>query len=159
MRGHQQFLIPWGPSQPEIDTNDDRMRIIDAAPHRPPTSSLQVVDSATGEVVWGNERRGTGPLTDSTADQRPKVADVMILKPRAPAIRKIELGALVKSLVDGQYKIRMQPRGCRWWYGEIGKKEGEDGRVPAHLCRIITSPLMLGSQDEVELCIRDGKVD
>ena len=53
----------------------------------------------------------------------------------------------------------MQPRGCRWWHGEIRKEEGEDGKVLAHLCRIITSPLMLGSQDEVELRIRDGKLD
>ena len=157
-RGHQRFLIPWGPFQPEPDADDDRMRIIDATPHKPPTSSLQVLDSATGEVVRGNERRGTGPLTDSNADQRPKVADVVTLKPGAPVIRKVDIGALVEGLVDGQYKIRMQSRGCRWWHGEVGKEEGEDERVPAHLCRIITSPLMLESQDEVELCIRDGKV-
>ena len=50
-RGHQHFLIPWGPFQPEPDADDDRMRIIDATPHKPPTSSLQVVDSATGKVV------------------------------------------------------------------------------------------------------------
>ena len=158
-RGHQRFLIPWGPFQPEPDADDDRMRIIDATPHKPPTSSLQVVDSATGEVVRGNERRGTGPLTDSNADLRPKVTDVMTLKPGAPVIRKVDIGALVDGLVDGQYRVRMQSRGCRWWHGEVGKEDSEDGRVPAHLCRIITSPLMLESQDEVELRIRDGKVD
>lgn len=52
-RGHQRFLIPWGPFQPEPDTDDDRMRIIHPTPHKPPMSSLQVVDSATGEVVRG----------------------------------------------------------------------------------------------------------
>ena len=158
-RGHQNFLLPWGPFQPEPDADDNRIRIIDAAPHKPPTSSLQIVDSASGEVVRGNERRGTGPLTDSTADQRPKIDDVVILKPGAPVVRKIKIGALIEGLVDGEYKVRMQPRGCRWWHGEIGKEDGEDGRVPAHLCRIITSPLMLESQDEVELRIKDGKVD
>ena len=158
-RGHQRFLIPWGPFQPEPDADDHRMRIIDATPHKPPTSSLQVVNSATGEVVRGNERRGTGPLTDSNTDQRPKLADVVTLKPGMPLIRKVDIGALVHGLVDGQYKIRMQPRGCRWWHGEIGKEKGEDGRVPAHLCRITTCPLMLESQDEIELRIRDGKVD
>lgn len=80
-RGHQRFLIPWGPFQPEPDADDDRMRIIDATPHKPPTSSLQFVDSATGEVVRGNEQRGTGPLTDSNADRRPKAEDVVTLKP------------------------------------------------------------------------------
>ena len=158
-RGHQHFLIPWGPFQPESDADDDRMRIIDAAPHKPPTSSLQVVDSATGKVVRGNERRGTGPLTDSNADRRPKLADVVTLKPGAPIIRRVDIGALVDGLVDGQYKIRIQSRGCRWWHGEIGEEEGEDGMVPAHLCRITTCPLMLESQDEVELRIRDGKVN
>lgn len=158
-RGHPCFLIPWGPFQPEPDVDDDRMRIIDATPHKPPTSSLQVVDSATGEVVWGNEQRGTGPLTDSNADRRPKAEDVMTLKPGALVVRKVEIEALVDGLVDGQYKIRMQSKGCRWWYGEVGKEEGEDGRVPAHLCGIINPPLMLESQDEVEIRIRDGKVD
>jgi len=158
-RGHQRFLIPWGPFQPEPDADDHRMRIIHATPHKPPTSSLQVVNSATGEVVRGNERRGTGPLTDSNADQRPKVDDVVTLKPGAPVIRKIDIGALVDGLVDGQYKIQMQSRGCRWWHGEVGKEEGEGGRVPAHLGGIIVPPLMLESQDEVELRMRDGKVD
>ena len=158
-RGHQRFLIPWGLFQPEPDADDDRMRIIDATPHKPPTSSLQVVDSATGEVVRGNEQRGTGPLTDSKADRRPMAEDVVTLKPGAPVVRKVDIGALVDGLTDGQYKIRMQPRGCRWWHGEIGKEVGEDGRVPAHLCETIIPPLMIESQDEVELRIRDGKVD
>ena len=157
-RGNQRFLIPWGPFQPEPEADDDRMRIIDATPHKPPTSSLQVIDSATGEVVRGNERRGTGPLTDSNADQRPKMEDVVTLRPGVPLIRKFHIGPLVDGLVDEQYKVRLQSRGCRWWHGEIGKEEGEDGRVPAHLCRIITSPLILESQDEVELRVRDGKV-
>lgn len=158
-RGHQRFLIPWGPFQPEPDADDDRMRIIDATPHKPPTSSLQVVDSATGEVVRGNEQRGTGLLTDSKADRRLKAEDVVTLKPGAPVIRKIDIGALLNGLVDGQYKIRMQSRGCRWWHGEVGMEEGEDERAPAHLPGIIISPLMLESQDEVELRTRDGKVD
>ncbi|MCJ1361001.1 hypothetical protein MMC16_000097 [Acarospora aff. strigata] len=158
-RGRQRFLIPWGPFQPEPDADYDRIRIIDATPHKPPTSSLQVVDSATGVVVRGNEQRGISPLTNSNSDQRPKAENVVTLKPGAPIIRKIDIGALVDGLVDRQYKIRMQSRGCRWWHGEVGKEEGEDGRVPAHLCGIIISPLMLESQDEVELRIRDGKVD
>ena len=158
-REHQRFLIPWGPFQPEPGADDDRIRIIDAKPHKPPTSSLQVVNSATGEVVRGYEQRGTGPLTDSNADRRPNAEDVVILKPGAPVIRKIDIGALVDGLVDGQYKIRMQSKGCRWWHGEVGKEEGEDGRVPAHLCGTIIPPLMLETQDEVELRIRDGKVD
>ena len=158
-RGRQRFLIPWGPFQPDPDADDDRIRIIDHTPHKPPTSSLQVVKSATGEVVRGNKQRGTGPLTDSSADPRPKMEDVVTLKPGAPIFRKIDIGALVEGLEDGQYKIRMQSKGCRWWHGGIGQEAGEDGRVPAHLCGFIVPPLMLESQDEIELRIRDGKVD
>ena len=158
-RGHQRFLIPWGPFQPEPDAQDDGLRIIDATPHKLPTSSLQVVNSATGEVVRGNEQRGTGPLIDSNGDRRPKVEDVVTLEPGAQITRKVDIGALVDGLVDGQYKIRMQSRGCRWWHGKVGEEEGEDGRVSAHLGGIIIPPLILESQDEVELRIRDGKVD
>lgn len=158
-RGHQRFLIPWGPFQPESDACDDRMRIIDATPYKPPTSSLQVVDSATGEVVRGNEQCGTGPLTDSNVDGRPKATDVVTLKSGAPIVREIDIGALVNGLMDGQYKIRIQSKGCRWWHGEVGKEFCEDVRVPADLCGIIIPPLMLESQDEVELRIRDGKVE
>lgn len=107
-----------------------------------------------------NEQRGTGRLTDSNADRRPQAEDMVTLKPGAPVVRKTDIRALVDGLVDGQYKTRMQSKGCRWWHGEVGKEKGEDGRVPAHLCGIIISPpLMLESQDEVELHIRDGKVD
>lgn len=168
-RGHQRFLIPWGPFQPEPDAADDRMRIIDATtPHKQPTSSLQVIDSSTGKVVRGgnNEKRRTSPLMNSNADRRLKVKDLMTLQPGAPVTRKIDIGALLDKLVDGQYKIRMQPKGCRWWPGEMvveGKEEGEAGRVPAHLCRTLVPPLMLEllQQDEVEveLRIREGKVD
>lgn len=158
-RGHQRYLIPWGPFQPEPDAVDDRVRIIDATHHKPPTSSLLIVDSATGEVVRGYKQRGTGLLTASNVDQRPKAENLVTLKPGPPLIRKIDIGALVDGMVDGQYKIRMQSRGCRWWHGEVGKEVGEDGRVPAHLCGIIIPPLMLKSKDEVGLRIRDGKVD
>ena len=158
-RVHQRFLLPWGPFQPEPDADDYRVRIIDAKAHKPPTSSLQVVDSATGEVVRGNKRRDTCSLTEPNADLRPKAADVITLKPGVPVIRKFDIRTLVDGLVDGQYKIRMQSKGCRWWHGEIGKEVGKDGKVPAHSCQFTTSPLMLESQDEVEIRIRDGEVD
>lgn len=69
--------------------------------HKSPTSSLQLVDSATGQVVRGNKQRGTGPLTDSNADRRPKAEDVVTLRSGAPVIRKIDIGPLVDGLVDG----------------------------------------------------------
>ena len=148
------MLTSWGLFQPEPDANDDRKRIIDASPHKPPTSSLQIVDSAAGEVVRGNEQRGTGPLTESNADRLPKPEELVTLKPEEPVVRKIDIEALVDGLANGQYKIRMEPRGCQSWHGEVEMEDEEDGRIPLHLY----PPLMLESQNEVELHIRDGKM-
>lgn len=158
-RGHQRFLKAWGPFQPEPDADDDRVRIIDASPHKSPTSSLQVIHDGTDQVVRGNEKRGTGPLTDSGTDQRPKLEDLVTMKPGESIDRRIDIGALLNGLEDGQYRIRIQPRGCRWWHGELGRSEAEDGKIPAHLFEDMMPPLMLESQDEVELRIRGGKVD
>ncbi len=81
------------------------------------------------------------------------------LKPGVPVVRRLDIRALMDGLRDGQYKIRMQGKGCRWWLGEIPKEECEDGRLPAQICKKpIAPPLMLESQDEVELRVRDGKV-
>ncbi len=158
-RGSQHFLHPWGPLQPEPDADDDRMRIIHPMHHRPPTSSLQVVDSATGEVVRYNKPSRIVPLTISNPDRRPKMEDVMTLKPEVPITRRFDIQALVDGLVDGQYKIRMQSKGCWWRLGEAEKENGEDGRVTAlESFRIGIPPLMLETQDEVELRIRDGLV-
>ncbi|KAL8898809.1 MAG: hypothetical protein Q9207_006522 [Kuettlingeria erythrocarpa] len=157
--GHQRFLIPWGPFQPVPDALDDRMRIIHATPHKPPTSSLRLIDSMTGALVRRSQRRGTSPLIVSNAEGRPKVDDVVQLKPGVPVVRRLDISALVVGLKDGQYKVRMQAKGCRWWHGEISKEECKDGRLPAHVCKKpIAPPLMLESQDEVELRIRNGKV-
>ena len=158
-RGPQHFLKPWGLFQPEPDVEDDRMRIIDARPHKSPTSSLQVVDSATMKVVLGNEQRGTGPLMDFHANRRPKVEDLVTLMPGVPVIRKIDVESLVDGLGDGYYKIRMKPRGCRWWHGDVEKEEDDGGRMPEHLSGTMIPPLMLESQDEVDFRIRDGKID
>ncbi|KAF6230743.1 hypothetical protein HO133_000002 [Letharia lupina] len=158
-RGHQRFLIPWGLLQPEPGACDNRMSIIDATAHTPPTSSLQVVHSVTGEVVRENNgQRGIGPLMDPNTDKRPKAADVVTLNPEVPYLREIDLGAFVDGLVDGKYTVQMRPERCRWWPGEVEKEEGEDGRVPAQFCRNLNPPLMLESQDKVELRIRDGTV-
>jgi hypothetical protein len=159
-RGRQRVLIPWGPFQPEPDADDDRPRILDPTLRKPPTSSLQIVQSSTGEVIRGNEKqRGIAPLMDSNADQRPKVKDLVTLKLGAPVIRKFDIGALVNGLEDGQYKILMRSKCCRWWPGEVEAEEGGAGKVPAHLCRAWVPPLMLESTDEVEICIREGKVE
>lgn len=146
-RGHQNFLIPWGPFQPEEPlAPDTRLRILHSTPHKPPTSSLQIIACETGEIVRGNNPPSTGPLTDSNANRRPKVEDTLTLKPKESVIRNIDISALVDGLADGEYRIRMRPTGCRWWY----KGQEEKAFIP---------PLMLESQDEIDLSIKDRKVN
>ena len=158
-QGHQHFLVPWGPFQPDSNGYDNGLRIIDARSDRPRTACLQVINLITGEATGRNTHHHSAPLTSSNADQRPMVDNVLVLKPNEPVTREVNIGALVDPLKDGQYKIRMQPTGCRWWHGEIGEEECEDGRIPTKLGRATIPPLMLESHDEVELCIRNGQVD
>lgn len=154
-RGHQLILTPWGPFQPEPDADDSRTRIIDATSHKPPISSLQVFDIMTGKMVRGNQQRSTCTLTDSNVDRRLKMEDLVTLKPGTPLVRKLDIAARVKGLADGRYKIRMQSKGCGWWHGEVEKEIVNGELTPVHFC----TPLMLESQDEMELCIRDGEVN
>ena len=146
-KGHQNFLIPWGPFQPEDPLDpDNRMRILHPMPHRPPTTSLQIIACETGEVVRGNAQRRICLLADSHAFQHPKAEDTLTLKPGDPVIRNVDISALLNGLADGHYQIRMHPTGCWWCY----KGEKKTALIP---------PLMLESQDEVELSIQDGKVN
>ncbi|EUC51387.1 hypothetical protein COCMIDRAFT_79282, partial [Bipolaris oryzae ATCC 44560] len=159
-RGHQNFLVPWGPMQPEPDVLDDRPRIIDSTPQNyAPVSSLMVLDAAAREVVRGHEDPSKCHLRDPKADTRPRVDELMILGPHKPVTVVHQIDWKVKGLQDGNYTIRMHPKGCRWWRGKVEDEEGEDGKVPARLWKGVTVPLMLESQDELEVTIKDGKVD
>ncbi|KAL8668889.1 MAG: hypothetical protein Q9168_006498 [Polycauliona sp. 1 TL-2023] len=155
-RGHQRFLVPWGPFQPEPDANDDRVRILDSQPH---ISDLQVIDAASEGVIRKKEKDGVCSLKGSQTDRRPKVEHVVVLKPRVPLVKRFDVKDILNGLADGQYKIRLQPRGCRWWHGEIGEEECEDGRIPEKSGDVTIPPLMLESRDTVELRVKDQQVD
>ena len=43
--------------------------------------------------------------------------------------------------------------------GRLQKEEGEGERVPAHSYKIWTIPIMLETDDELEVRVKDGKVD
>ena len=146
-KGHQNFLVPWGPFQPEDPlASNDLPRILHPTHHKTPTSSLQIIACDIGQVVRTNDRRGVCSLTESHANRRPKAEDTLTMKPGEPVIRDVDISALVNGLSDGKYIIQMRPTGCRWW------QEGREENA-------LTLPLMLESQDEVELSIQDGKVN
>ncbi|EOA84943.1 uncharacterized protein SETTUDRAFT_179534 [Exserohilum turcica Et28A] len=159
-RGHQNFVVPWGPMEPEPGWLDDRPRIIDSSVQdHAPTSSLVVLDAATGEVVRGQGNTSICHLRSSTAELRPRVNDLITLEPQKPVANVVQIDRKVKGLQDGKYKIRMHPKGCRWWQGRLGNEDSEDGKVPARLWKRLAIPLMLESQDEVEVTIKDGKLE
>ncbi|KAL1794236.1 hypothetical protein ACET3X_007657 [Alternaria dauci] len=159
-RGHQNFLVPWGPSAPEPDTLDDRPRIIDQSKQQyPPISSLFVVNAATGEIVRGHHDTSICHLKDPKADLRPKIDELSILEPQIPVINVVDLSSKIEGLEDGRYKIRMHPKGCRWWRDVLKKEGGEGEKVPARLWKGWTVPIMLDSDDELDITIKDGKVD
>lgn len=153
--GKQRFLVPWGPFQPDPDADDSRVRIIASESGM---ASLQVINFATGDVVRGNDDRVKCFLTDSHIDSRPKLENLVVLRPGDPLVRRLDTRALLDGLADGQYFIRLRSRGCRWWDGEIGEEDCEDGRVPERLGNGLVPPLMLKSHDEVGICIRDGQL-
>lgn len=159
-RDHQNFLVPWGPLAPEPDALDDRRRVIDQSKRNyPPVSSVFIVNAATGEMMHRPCDTSVCQLRDSKADLRAKVDELVTLKPGIPFMNVFDIGYKMRGLEDGRYKIRMHPKGCRWWCGELEKEEGEGDRVPARLWNGFTLPIMLASEDEFEMTIKDGKVD
>jgi hypothetical protein len=158
-QGPRLSVCKYGPMGPDVnDPNqpDQLTRIIHASPEQGLISNLKVVDVATGEVV---ERPGRGCIgCKAPHDPRPKVDELVTLRPGVPITRVIDIGLRVKWLKDGQYKIRMHPSCCRRWSGQLPKEDGEDERVPARLYKGWSIPLMLETEDEVEVRVKDGKV-
>lgn len=165
-RGPQRFLIPWGPFQPEeIETS--RPLIINAAAASPapaPTSSLQVVDAGTGEVVVRAPAKhvGCAGLTAGNVDPRPRLDTLVTLMPGEPLVRRVDISGLVKGkgVPDGRYRVQMLPRGM-WWCGgsctEM-RNEGDGERVPWQWYRKEIPPLMLETDDTVDVRVENGKI-
>jgi hypothetical protein len=122
-------------------------------------SSLFVVNAVTGGTVRGHHDTSICHLRDSKADPRPTIDDLSILKPETPVVNVVDISSKIKGLEDGRYKIRMHPKGCRWWRNVLRKEEGEGEKVPVRLWKSWTVPIMLDSENELEITIKDGKVD
>ncbi|KAI0429120.1 hypothetical protein F5Y09DRAFT_311094 [Xylaria sp. FL1042] len=158
-RGTQRFLMPWGPFQPEEWADDWQPRIIDKA-SAAPVSSLEVVDVATNEVIRGVRKPGPcRGLTVSGADTRPKLENLATLRAGETLVRHVDISKLLKGLPDGMCRVRMQPRGAWWVFGDREEiaDEGDD-RVPRRLYNTMIPPLMLETDDTVELHIENGGV-
>jgi hypothetical protein len=153
----QHFLGPHSPFQPESEDGLNPGRLPCILDPASTTSSLQVVDVATGSVVR-NSRPSRSPCGRAIGDQRPKVTDLMVLEPGVPLNKDIEIDALVRKLYNGRYFIRLKPKGCWWQSGEIESEPGDDGRVPKCYRTGRHTPVVLQSDDEVLFDMRDGKI-
>jgi len=162
-RGHQRFLSPWGPFLPESHDGLNAGKLPSVlAPSSPSTTGtafLQVTDLATGTVVRDTPKPGHG-LPAGRPDRRPKLEDLVVLRPGVAICRDVELGYLLKGLGDGRYVVRLRPKGCWWCFGEVGESEpDDDGKVPKSVYGVKhKTPAVLESDDEVEFELRDGRV-
>ncbi|KAI1812525.1 hypothetical protein GGS20DRAFT_557793 [Poronia punctata] len=155
-RGPQRFLVPWGPFQPEEAHLDSQPRVIDNTSR---VSGFHILDAATGEMVMEPKKQApSGPLTGSTIDRRPKLEMLVTLMPGEPHTRRVDVDSLIAGLPDGSYHVRMVPRGM-WWCVGTSKEMADEGndRVPQHLYSTRTPPLMLETDDFVEVVIHNGR--
>ncbi|KAI1178865.1 hypothetical protein F4777DRAFT_535947 [Nemania sp. FL0916] len=154
-RGTQNFIVPWGPFQPE-DVDMNRSRVIDSFYRG---TSLRVLDAATSEVVIEPKKMGPcGPLTSASADRRPKLEILTTVMPGQPIIKHVDITELLTRLPDGKYHVLMVPQGMWWCPGRSeGIADEGDDRVPQRLYQTRIPPLMLETDDFVELEIENGR--
>jgi hypothetical protein len=159
-RGHQRFLSPWGPYQPESHDglNAGHLPSI-LAPSSTGTAFLQVIDLATGSIVHDMPKASHG-LPAGRPDRRPTLEDLVVLDPGVAFERDVELDYVVRGLGDGRYVMRLRPKGVWWCWGEVGESEpGDGGKVPKRIYGVkFSTPAVLRSEDEVEFGVRDGMV-
>ena len=128
-RGHQRFLSPWGPFQPESDDGLNAGRrpcILDSSST---TGNLQAIDVKTGTVVRDRAKPRVCGLTSGRPDLRPTVDQLVVLRPGVAISREIQLDRWVRGLDDGTYLIRLIPKGCWWQFGDIKGDSDHDGKI------------------------------
>ncbi|KAI0868741.1 hypothetical protein GGS24DRAFT_481452 [Hypoxylon argillaceum] len=158
-RGRQRFLVPWGPFQPEEESEDTRPRIIDSISPTP-GSSIRIVDTATGDAVREPKKPGPcGPLYDSRTDPRPELESLVTLIPSQPFVRRVDISELLDGLPNGKYRVLMEPRGVWWCFGSYDEISDEgDYRVAKRLYQTMVPRLVLGTDDVIELQIENGRL-
>lgn len=155
-RGRQRYLSPWGPMYPREEYSS-RPRLIDSQTPAP-GGHLQIIDLLTKEVV----REVTKPpicQLHGPHDPRPKLESLIVLKPGEGLVREVDISGLLSKLPDGEYGLRMEPRGMWWCPGSYEDWRDEvDDRVPHHLYKTLIPPLVLQCEDIVEVHVSNGVV-
>ncbi|KAM0716047.1 hypothetical protein Q7P37_008561 [Cladosporium fusiforme] len=156
-RGHQRFMVPHSIFEAEDDGfNDSIRRLVDPSPS---TANLQITEVATGKVVRTQRKQsGCRGLRPGNADLRAKVEDLVVLEPGVSVIRCIDVSKLFRGLEDGDYTIRVKPKGCWWHVGDIESDDGDEGKIPARLISLHLPPLVFDIAEEVKVVVKDGRV-
>ena len=153
--GHQQFLVPWGPFQPENMNDGARISCADDEAGK---ASLVISNVDTGDVI--NHSRPSacrGLITYSIADLRPTRVAFTILEPGRPLWRQLEISDMVAKLPDGFYCLKLEPL-CAWWcWGTVEDIFGAEDRIPRVMYRTRIPPLQLTYLDEIMLRVRSGR--
>lgn len=176
--GEQHFLIPQGPQGVDFDvhgnwTYDPRPRIVDCAASAP-LYSVQIIDIKTGTPVKeARKPPGSRPLTKPGSpahmDHRPKLLQLVTLKPGVPALRTFSIDECLKwrvdntqpltTLADGRYGVRLEPRGMWWCIGDRDEFATEQvERLPERLWKTCVLPVLLHCEDTIEVEVKIGKL-
>ena len=158
-RGHQRFLAPWGPFQPEGWEEGPRLQIVHPS-ESAGISILQIIDSRNDVVVHPIKRPpGCVGATSGHGDRRPKLSSIVTLKPGEPLVKCLEIGRVLAKLPDGEYKVSLQTQGVWWCFGSLAEISDEgDDRVPQRHYNTTIPPSPLGSEDVVDLQVESGKL-
>ncbi|KAF2722085.1 hypothetical protein K431DRAFT_267273 [Polychaeton citri CBS 116435] len=155
-RGRQKYLIPWGPFEPERPTSFSLPHMLHPD-ERYARLSLQITNTDTGVVVYGDSKPPACDLHDISSDSRPMLSYFVTLKPGEPLVKRINITKTLLKLPDGRYSIRIPPQSAWWCYGIVEEiPDKGDNRVPKRLYKTSIPPLTLEAEIEVNLQIEGG---
>lgn len=122
-----------------------------------------VTDTATSEIVANNiPRPGCMGLTSGMLDLRPRAKNLLTLEPGQAVLRQVDLSTVLRKLKDGVFTIRLWEQAKWWCVGSLEEicdmEDGDGGRVKRELFSREIPPLVLNSEDTVEVRKVDGQV-
>lgn len=157
-RGHQRFLSPWGPFQPESDDGLNAGRRPCVLDSSSTTGNLQAIDVKTGTVVRDRAKPRVCGLASGRPDLGPTVDQLVVLRPGVAISREIQLDRWVRGLENGTYLIRLVPKGCWWHFGDVKGDPDHDGKVSKRYIIAKQTPVVLQSDNEVRFELVDGTI-
>jgi hypothetical protein len=127
--------------------------------------SFSITDTVSKEEVADFlPRPGCEGVTRGNLDPRPRGKGLFILKPGEAVLRHFDPSALLRKCGDGVYSIRLREKAQWWCVGsaeEICHKEdgdGDEGRVRKDFFSRDIPPLVLRSEDTIEVRKVDGEI-